>query len=46
MHGVVIRILQNPISRLMVVHLDWLTPYQGPLRTSGIKEEAAGVFGE
>jgi hypothetical protein len=28
-NDVVYRIQQNPRSRMMVVHLDWLSPYQG-----------------
>jgi hypothetical protein len=28
-NGVVYRIQRNPRSRMMVVHLDWLAPYQG-----------------
>jgi hypothetical protein len=28
-NDVVYRIQQNPRTKLMVVHMDWLTPYQG-----------------
>lgn len=40
--NVVYSIQRNPGSRLVVVHLDWLAPYQGIARMSVLKEGAVG----
>jgi hypothetical protein len=40
------RIQRNPTSRMVVIHLHRLAPYQGIVGTSGPKEEAAGAVGE
>jgi hypothetical protein len=43
---VVHRIQWNPILRTVLVHLDWLTPYQGILEMTGFKVGTAGTVGE
>jgi hypothetical protein len=41
-NDVVYRIQQNPRSRMMVVHLDRLAPYQGAARDERLNEGRAG----
>jgi hypothetical protein len=45
-NDVVYRIQKNPSSRMMVVHLDRLAPYQGALGTNTCKEGAVAMVGE
>jgi hypothetical protein len=42
---VVYRIQRNTRSRMMAVHLDWLTPYQELLWMSSLKEGAVVMGG-